>query len=412
MGLWLAVLIIAAFCAGAVFWPFLPPSKTTLILTDEQSSLKTALKALERDAATGVLSADDAAAQKIKLAQSFKQLQDQQNTQTQNWRHNAAPVIAAGFLIVAFIISGLSYKKFGHPHLGDQSLSAVQNAATTNMSEADVKDSSTGRPNTDIQTVIATAEDHLAKNPQDAKAWELIAPLYAQIRQWDKAGKALSNAAQQADISVTDRSDMMLYAAQAYYNHAGGTHSPDSLAAIETALQLDPNNIRAVFLDHFMRAENAEPHTAITIWDDFITRFEDVDSQVENQIVMQAKQIRQALLKTGGVDRSTQTPLPQEAPILNEVPALGHPDQSDIAAAAEMSQDDRTAMVAGMVASLAAKLEKNPQNLPGWERLIRSYTVLDDKEAARTAYSTALETFTEDNTAQNRLSALSQELGL
>lgn len=52
---------------------------------------------------------------------------------------------------------------------------------------------------------------------------------------------------------------------------------------------------------------------------------------------------------------------------------------------AQMAPEQRAEMIRGMVASLAARLEQNPDDLQGWRRLTRSYRVLGDIEAARQA---------------------------
>lgn len=61
------------------------------------------------------------------------------------------------------------------------------------------------------------------------------------------------------------------------------------------------------------------------------------------------------------------------------------PDAEDVAAAASMSDDERAAMIEGMVAGLAARLEENPDDPDGWVMLIRSYRTLGDEEKANQA---------------------------
>lgn len=54
------------------------------------------------------------------------------------------------------------------------------------------------------------------------------------------------------------------------------------------------------------------------------------------------------------------------------------PSQADVTAAMEMSEEDRAQMIRGMVDGLAARLAENPQDAPGWTRLIRARIVLGD----------------------------------
>ena len=65
------------------------------------------------------------------------------------------------------------------------------------------------------------------------------------------------------------------------------------------------------------------------------------------------------------------------------------PDAAAVAAAANMSDDQRQAMIRTMVASLAAKQAADPSNLDGWLRLGRAYTVLHEPEKAADAYEKA-----------------------
>jgi cytochrome c-type biogenesis protein CcmH len=63
------------------------------------------------------------------------------------------------------------------------------------------------------------------------------------------------------------------------------------------------------------------------------------------------------------------------------------PNAEDAKAAQSMSPKDRMAMIRGMVTGLAERLKKSPDDIPGWQRLARSYTVLGEAEKARDAYA-------------------------
>jgi cytochrome c-type biogenesis protein CcmH len=54
-----------------------------------------------------------------------------------------------------------------------------------------------------------------------------------------------------------------------------------------------------------------------------------------------------------------------------------------------MSPQDREAMIRGMVANLAQRLEANPDDAEGWLRLARAYTVLKEPEKAADAFGHA-----------------------
>ncbi len=73
---------------------------------------------------------------------------------------------------------------------------------------------------------------------------------------------------------------------------------------------------------------------------------------------------------------------------------------------------DTNAAIRAMVDGLAARLESSPRDVEGWARLMRSRTVLGEKEVAATAYRKALEVFKDDAAAAGRIAATADELGL
>lgn len=65
------------------------------------------------------------------------------------------------------------------------------------------------------------------------------------------------------------------------------------------------------------------------------------------------------------------------------------PTKEDVAAASEMSAEDRGAFILSMVDRLASRLEENPEDLDGWIKLANAYKVLGDKPKALSALEQA-----------------------
>ena len=65
------------------------------------------------------------------------------------------------------------------------------------------------------------------------------------------------------------------------------------------------------------------------------------------------------------------------------------PTADDIAAAGVMSEKDRGDMIRNMVARLADRLKENGSDVEGWERLLRAYLVLGEREKAISAADAA-----------------------
>ncbi|MGH6802886.1 MAG: TPR domain-containing protein [Methyloceanibacter sp.] len=88
------------------------------------------------------------------------------------------------------------------------------------------------------------------------------------------------------------------------------------------------------------------------------------------------------------------------------------PTESDVAAAADMTEGERAAMIKGMVAGLAARLDQEPDDLEGWVILIRSYSILGDRDAASRAFARARDHFTGNQDAIHRLDESAAEVGV
>jgi cytochrome c-type biogenesis protein CcmH len=61
------------------------------------------------------------------------------------------------------------------------------------------------------------------------------------------------------------------------------------------------------------------------------------------------------------------------------------PSSQDMAAAAGMSEKDRNEIIRGMVARLADRLKENGNDIGGWQRLLRAYMVLGERDKAQAA---------------------------
>jgi cytochrome c-type biogenesis protein CcmH len=85
-----------------------------------------------------------------------------------------------------------------------------------------------------------------------------------------------------------------------------------------------------------------------------------------------------------GLDPDEVLPAPRAAPAAE--PRDG-PSAEQMRAAEDLPAAEREEMVRGMVAGLAARLERQPEDLEGWRMLGRSWGVLGEPEKAADAYA-------------------------
>ena len=83
-----------------------------------------------------------------------------------------------------------------------------------------------------------------------------------------------------------------------------------------------------------------------------------------------------------------------------------------MAAAAELSPEQRSEMIRGMVARLATRLQRDGSDVEGWLRLVRAYSVLGRRNEAQSAAAAARRALAADPDKLRRLDALVKDLGL
>jgi cytochrome c-type biogenesis protein CcmH len=102
---------------------------------------------------------------------------------------------------------------------------------------------------------------------------------------------------------------------------------------------------------------------------------------------------------------------PPPATTAISIPQPG-PNASEVAAAAQMAPAERNGMIEGMVARLAQRMAENGSDVDGWLRLIRSYSVLGERDKALGAAGSARAALAGDSDSLRRIGELTKELGL
>ena len=88
------------------------------------------------------------------------------------------------------------------------------------------------------------------------------------------------------------------------------------------------------------------------------------------------------------------------------------PSQDDVAAAQQMTPEERQDMINSMVDGLADRLDGNPDDPEGWARLMQAYMVLGKQDKAQAAYQKASDVFADQPDLVARFDALAKEIGI
>ncbi|MCR6498892.1 c-type cytochrome biogenesis protein CcmI [Shinella sp. CPCC 101442] len=365
---WILVAILTAAVAAALLLPLLRrPSASADGSGHDVEVYRDQLEELKRDEATGLIGAGEAELARAEVARRL--IAASKAEAREKARTSGRNRLAQAFVIVLLPAIGLClYLATGRPDLPAQPLAERL-----------------ANPGNDINILIARAESHLARNPDDGAGWDLLAPIYYRSSRMEDSANAYAQAIRLLGANP-ERLDGY---AEALIALADGVITADARRQLEESLKLKPDNPRArYYLALALEQEGKKP---------------------------EARAAFEALAKETPADAPWLPLVNRHIAALGEGGAsgqLGNPTAGDVAAAEDMSTGDRQQMIAGMVENLAAKLQEDPANFEGWMRIIRSYVVLDQRPKAEAALQTALKTFPADSENGKQLLALARDLSI
>jgi cytochrome c-type biogenesis protein CcmH len=349
MLLWIVMAVLAAAASLSVLVPLYRSRRAERQAGSEKLSIfRDQLTEVERDRDRGLIAESEAEAARTEIARRLLRASDEaaadEPTPGDTTRKTATIVAIVAMPLAALIL----YLSVGSPHLPDQPLAERLSASPQEQ---------------DIATLIARVEGHLATNPEDGRGWELLGPVYIRLGRNDEAVRAFSNALRLLGATAEREANV----GEAITRASGNVVTAEARAAFERAHAIDDEAIRPRFYLAVALDQEGRKQEAVAAWRDIL------DGAPPD--APWAEVARQALTRL-------------EVAPPGATPAPG-PSAEDVEAAQSLSPDERMAMISGMVASLAARLEADPQDAEGWGRLIRSYMVLDRKDEARDALEKA-----------------------
>jgi cytochrome c-type biogenesis protein CcmH len=388
MTLWFLLALMTAAAVFAVLWP-LGRASTPLAADQDLAVYRDQLEEIERDLADGAIAPSDAEAARVEISRRLIAAADRAVSapRTAAARLNLRRITAVVALVAMPLGAAVLYGALGSPGLPDQPLAA----------RVAPDDGQT------IAAMLARIETHLEQNPGDGRGWEVVAPVYLRLERYDDAVKARRNALRILGETAERQADL----GEAIAAAANGIVTADAKAAFERARALDPKDVKAQFYLGLAAEQDGKPDDAAHIWHDLLAQAP-ADAPwlgfVRQSLARVDKSV--AALGFGAAQddaRDIARDLEQSAPAgsgpgkppggvagaaQGNGPQSG-PSSADIAAAAEMTPEQRLAMVRGMVDRLAARLHQDGSDVDGWLRLVRAYMVLGDVDKAKAAAADA-----------------------
>jgi cytochrome c-type biogenesis protein CcmH len=227
---WLLFAAMTGIAVLAVLWP-LARARTAVpgAHGHDAAVYRDQLSEIERDQARGLVGPAEAEAARAevgrRLLAATAAAAEARSHAAESLTRRRRLAAVAGLVFVPALALPL-YLTFGSPDLPAQPLAARLAA-----------------PVPEGTILIARLENHLAMNPDDARGWEILAPIYARLQRFQDAAQAYTRAIAIAGSNARRQSGL----GESLTAAAGGVVTAEARAAFEAALAADPNELGARF---------------------------------------------------------------------------------------------------------------------------------------------------------------------
>lgn len=387
MTLWL-FWTIATVLTGVVAVTLVQALRRGTVLTGEHPDLKVyrdQLAEVDRDLARGTLSGDEA--QRLRVEVSRRLLDaDRAVPASAGPTAKGSLYWAAGLVAVVLAGSLWLYQTLGAAGYGDLPLSdriaMAAEAYATRPSQAEAMAATlpapTNDPGPEFTALMEKLRAAVAARPDDAMGLELLARNESALGNFDAAIKAQSQLVEVLGNSANP--DQRLMVAQMMVAATGGYVSPEAEAVLLDVLQREPKHQMARYLSGLMFAQVGRPDRAFQLWQPLL------DEGPANAPWAEA------------VRADIQT-VADQAGIKYSLPDTKGPTAADMAAAGEMTAEDRQAMIAGMVDQLEGRLLAEGGPVEEWLKLINAMAVLNQPDRGKAVLAAAQKALAGDDAA-------------
>jgi cytochrome c-type biogenesis protein CcmH len=372
MTLWIIFAVMTAAAMLAVLWPLGRRAASgsggndVLVYQDQ-------LEEIGRDRNAGLIGQAEAEAARVEVSRRLLAAADAQENAGGTQRDTAQSlqqrrlVAILGLIAVLILPLGL-YLALGSPDIPGQPAFARTTAPQNGQS---------------IEALVSQVEAHLAKSPDDGAGWEVIAPVYSRLGRFDDAAAAWrksiaingENAARDAGLG------------EALVAAANGVVTDDAKQSFTKAVANDPKDPKARYFLGLADEQDGNREAAAARWRAMLQ-----DAPPDAPWIGFVK---------AALGRVTGEPVTQVGP-----------SDSDVAAANNISDEQRNTMIRSMVARLSDRLHANSDDVDGWLRLVRAYVVLGDRDKAKGAADDARRALSSKPDDIKRIDDLARGLGL
>jgi len=382
---WLVCGVITAATLALVLTPILRPP-TGQNERPELALFKAQLAEVDRDVARQIVPASEAERVKAEIGRRLIAA-SKAAAEMSSGGPKATGVVAAAAVCVC-VIAGGTYLSIGAPGMTDLPLQTrINQAAETRATrpsqltaEASSRVLSAPEFSADYIASVESLRRLVPERGDDLQGWELLAYHEARLRNFSAAAMAQGRVVSIKGSAASP--DDLLRHADLLVAAADGYVSPEAETVVRKVLETAPNSVAARYYLGAMFDQTDRPDIAFRLWQSIVESGAP-ESLYEN---LARQQIAGAAFRAG---------ITYTAPPPATTTVLPGPSADDMAAATDMTDADRAAMIENMVSGLAERLATDGGPPAEWARLITAYGVLGRTDEARNILSEARTVFQE-----------------
>lgn len=348
------------------------------------------LQEIGRDLERNLIDTEEAQAAKLEVSRRL--LAADAASRRQCDRAVAPPSPPAKYERLAIVLAGviIVFTMGGYLAVGSPGLPSLPHAERAATDPVDLP----------IGELIARVEARLAENPDDARGWDVIAPVYLRLERYAEAVQAFQRAIQQNG----ENERRLAQYAEAILRAGNGDVSDAVVAVYRRLLTLRPDDPVAHFWLAVRHEQQNRPELAIDGYRKLLAR-QDLPPAMRQSIA-------DRIAALGG-----QAPARQPPPLADDVGPgdAGKgltPSQEAIEEMARLSPEERQERIRAMADNFATRLRQDGGDLSEWQRLMRVFSVLGETKKAEHAYRDALAAFQDKPQESKALKALAAQLGI
>jgi cytochrome c-type biogenesis protein CcmH len=269
----------------------------------------------------------------------------------------------------------------------------------------------------DVNAMVERLAERLKKDGADVQGWLQLVRSYRVLGQNDKMQVALADA-RKALAGDADRLKQFNDGVEAATSAAPVAPAAPQAAAVPQASPAQDQSIVAMVqrLADRLKKDGSD----VNGWLQLVRSYRVLEQPDKMQAAIadarkafagDADKLKQFDAGVGAATSVAAAPPPMTPPAPAAAPTgVPGPSAEDMAAAAKMSGDQQNEMIRGMVAKLADKLKADGSDLAGWERLLRAYVVLGDRDKAQAAAADARKALASDPDKLRQLDTVIKDL--